>query len=76
MVLLLLILSQLQGFQTPYLRLHLQEMMLRFCMSKSKLCVLLAVFAHANWVIRQADLLTQIPALGRRGGSEKHGHER
>lgn len=36
MVLLLLILSQLWGFQIPYLRLHLQEIMLRFCMNKSK----------------------------------------
>jgi len=67
-VLLLLILSQLRGFQTPHLRLHLQEMMLRFCKSRSKRCVLPAVFAHANWVFRQADLLIQIPALGRRRG--------
>lgn len=71
MVLLLLVLSQLWGLQVPYLRLHLQEMTLRFCMSKSKLCVLLAVFAHANQVFRQADLLIQIPALGSRRGSEK-----
>lgn len=46
------------------------------CMRKSKLCVPLVVFAHANGAFGQADLLIQIPGLGRRRGSEKHGHER
>lgn len=76
MVLLLLIFSPLWGFQTPYLSLHFQEMLLQFCMRKSKFWVLLVVFSHANGAFGQADLLTQIPGLGRRKGLEKHGHER
>lgn len=49
------------------LRLHLQEVTSRFCMSKSKSSALLAVFAHANQEFRAADLLQPLLLAGGEG---------